>query len=85
MLRARIQLDSRTTSRREVPHLGPAKLPLEHLDFEAKLERGVAVDCRIRYADIAPWYDYVEQFAGISGQPEGLPQLPDGKVPAAMR
>src|SRR5437762_8621209 len=29
--------------------------------------------------DIAPWYDYVEEFAGISGQPEGLPQLPDGK------
>ncbi|MFN7266946.1 MAG: GMC oxidoreductase, partial [Bacteroidota bacterium] len=25
------------------------------------------------------WYDYVETFAGISGSPEGLPQLPDGK------
>ncbi|HWZ98557.1 MAG TPA: GMC family oxidoreductase [Candidatus Dormibacteraeota bacterium] len=49
------------------------------LDFEANLREGVAVDWPIRYADIAPWYDYVEEFAGISGQPEGLPQLPDGK------
>jgi len=49
------------------------------LDFEANLKEGVAVDWPIRYADIAPWYDYVEEFAGISGQAEGLPQLPDGK------
>ena len=49
------------------------------LDFEANSKDGVAVDWPIRYADIAPWYDYVEEFAGISGQPEGLPQLPDGK------
>ena len=49
------------------------------LDFEANLRDGVAVDWPIRYADIAPWYDYVEEFAGISGQAEGLPQLPDGK------
>jgi choline dehydrogenase-like flavoprotein len=43
------------------------------------LKDNVAVDWPIRYADIAPWYDYVEEFAGISGQAEGLPQLPDGK------
>jgi choline dehydrogenase-like flavoprotein len=49
------------------------------LDFEANLKDGTAVDWPLRYADIAPWYDYVEQFAGISGQAEGLPQLPDGK------
>ncbi len=49
------------------------------LDFEANLKDGVAVDWPIRYADVAPWYDYVEEFAGISGQAEGLPQLPDGK------
>lgn len=49
------------------------------LDFEANLKDGVAVDWPIRYADIAPWYDYVEEFAGISGQAEGLRQLPDGK------
>jgi choline dehydrogenase-like flavoprotein len=49
------------------------------LDFEANLKEGIAIDWPIRYADIAPWYDYVEDFAGISGQAEGLPQLPDGK------
>ena len=49
------------------------------LDFEANAREGIGVDWPIRYADIAPWYDYVETFVGISGQAEGLPQLPDGK------
>ena len=52
---------------------------LSDLDFEANLKDGIAVDWPIRYKDIAPWYDYVETFAGISGQVEGMPQLPDGK------
>lgn len=50
-----------------------------NLDFEANQEDGVAVDWPIRYQDIAPWYDYVESFVGVSGQAEGLHQLPDGK------
>jgi choline dehydrogenase-like flavoprotein len=49
------------------------------LDFEANARDGIAVDWPIRYQDIAPWYDYVEDFAGISGQAEGLAQLPDSK------
>ena len=49
------------------------------LDFEANLREGIAIDWPIRYADIAPWYDYVEEFAGISGEALGLPQLPDSK------
>ena len=49
------------------------------LDFEANLREGIAVDWPIRYADIAPWYDYVEEFAGISGEALGLAQLPDSK------
>jgi choline dehydrogenase-like flavoprotein len=49
------------------------------LDFEANVRDGIAVDWPIRYADVAPWYDYVEEFAGISGQAEGLKQLPDGR------
>ncbi len=48
------------------------------LDFEANARDGFGVDWPIRYADIAPWYDYVERFVGISGQAEGIPQLPDG-------
>lgn len=49
-----------------------------HLDFEANLRDGVAVDWPIRYDDLALWYDYVEGFAGISGSKEGLDVLPDG-------
>jgi choline dehydrogenase-like flavoprotein len=48
-------------------------------DFEANLREGIATDWPIRYADMAPWYDYVESFAGISGSLEGLDHLPDGK------
>lgn len=50
---------------------------LSDLDFEANLKDGIAVDWPIRYADIAPWYSYVEKFAGISGEKLGLAQLPD--------
>src|SRR2546425_4616923 len=49
------------------------------LDFEANAKDGFGVDWPIRYADIAPWYDHVERFVGISGQAEGLAQLPDGQ------
>ena len=48
-------------------------------DFEANAKDGIAIDWPVRYAEIAPWYDYVEKFAGISGSLEGLPQLPDGQ------
>ena len=51
---------------------------LSDLDFEANARDGFGTDWPIRYADLEPWYDYVEDFAGISGQAEGLPQLPDG-------
>ncbi|NCT94409.1 MAG: GMC family oxidoreductase [Chitinophagaceae bacterium] len=49
------------------------------LDFEANAKDGIAVDWPVRYKDIEPWYDYVERFAGISGNRDGLPQLPDGQ------
>ena len=51
---------------------------LSDFDFEANAKDGVAVDWPIRYKDMAPWYDYVEKFAGISGSSEGLAHLPDG-------
>lgn len=52
---------------------------LSDLDFEANAKEGIAVDWPIRYKDIAPWYSYVEKFAGISGEKLGLPQLPDSE------
>ena len=51
---------------------------LSDLDFEANAREGIGVDWPIRYADIQPWYDYVERFAGISGEALGLAHLPDG-------
>ena len=48
-------------------------------DFEGPARDGFAVDWPIRYKDIAPWYSYVEKFAGISGNKDGLPNLPDGE------
>lgn len=54
------------------------------LDFEANLKDGIAIDWPVRYKEIEPWYDYVETFAGISGQAENLPQLPDSKFLAPM-
>lgn len=49
------------------------------LDFEANLKDGHGVDWPIRYKDIAPWYDYVESFIGVSGNRDGIPVVPDGQ------
>ena len=57
---------------------------LSDFDFEANLKDGVAIDWPVRYKEIAPWYDYVEKFAGISGSRDGLAQLPDGQFMPAM-
>ncbi|MBB6501115.1 GMC oxidoreductase [Pedobacter cryoconitis] len=48
------------------------------MDFEGNEKDGIAVPWPIGYADLAPWYDHVEKFAGISGSLENLAQLPDG-------
>lgn len=53
-------------------------------DYEANAKDGIAIDWPVRYKEIAPWYDYVEKFAGISGSREGLPQLPDGQFMPPM-
>jgi len=52
---------------------------LGDMDFNANVKDGWAIDWPVRYKDISPWYDYVEQYIGVSGTVDGLPQLPDGK------
>jgi len=47
-------------------------------NFEENLKDGIGVDWPIRYKDLEPWYGYVEKFAGISGNKDGLAVLPDG-------
>ncbi len=54
------------------------------LDFEANARDGLAIDWPVRYNELAPWYDYVESFVGVSGQAENLPNLPDGKFQPPM-
>jgi len=49
-------------------------------DFEGPARDGFAVDWPIRYKDIESWYSYVEKFAGIAGNKDGLPELPDSVV-----
>lgn len=53
-------------------------------DFMANGKEGVGVDWPVRYKEIAPWYDYAERFAGISGSKDGLSVLPDGQFLPAM-
>jgi len=53
-------------------------------DFEANAKEGIAIDWPIRYDDLAPWYSYVEKFAGIQGSKEGLEVLPDGEFQKPM-
>ncbi len=57
---------------------------LSEMDFEANAKDGIAIDWPIRYKDIEKWYGYVERFAGISGNRDGLAQLPDGDFQPAM-
>jgi choline dehydrogenase-like flavoprotein len=49
-------------------------------DFEGPQRDGFAVDWPIRYKDLEPWYAHVETFAGIAGDRDGLPELPDSIV-----
>lgn len=58
---------------------GRASYRLAPYDFEVNKVDGEGVDWPVRYDDIAPWYDRVEKFVGISGDRDGLAQLPDGE------
>ena len=53
-------------------------------DFEGPARDGFAVDWPIRYKDMAPWYSYVEKFAGISGNRDNVATLPDGEFLPAL-
>ncbi|WP_397446211.1 GMC oxidoreductase [Polaribacter sp. R77954] len=51
---------------------------LGNIDFEANKKDGYGIDWPIRYADLEKWYDYVEEYVGVSGSLEGLEHVPDG-------
>lgn len=55
------------------------------IDFGANKKDGLGVDWPVRYKDIAPWYDKVEEYIGVSGEKLGLAHLPDGKFGPPMK
>ncbi|MGJ8724481.1 MAG: GMC oxidoreductase [Roseibacillus sp.] len=63
---------------------GKQSYRLSPLDMEANAKDGISIPWPISYEELAPWYSYVERFAGISGSLEGLSQLPDGEFQPAM-
>ena len=56
---------------------GRLALRLSDYDFKAKSHDGYGEDWPISYADLAPYYDRVDQYLGIAGVKENLPYLPD--------
>jgi choline dehydrogenase-like flavoprotein len=58
---------------------GRVALRWSKIDFEANKRDGHGSPWPISYDEIAPWYSYVEKYAGIAGSKEGLPELPDGE------
>ena len=60
-------------------HWGRQSFRLAEFDFKAASIDGFGVDWPFTYADLAPYYDKVEDYVGIQGFKEGLPQIPDGR------
>ena len=54
-------------------------------DFNGPARDGYATDWPIRYKDLDAWYSHVEKFAGISGNRDGLDNLPDGEFLPPMK
>jgi choline dehydrogenase-like flavoprotein len=58
---------------------------MSDVDFKAASRDGYDVDWPISYGDMAPYYDIVERYVGISGAPEGDGMLPDGQFLPPMK
>jgi choline dehydrogenase-like flavoprotein len=54
------------------------------LDFKAASRDGYGEDWPLSYADLAPYYDLVEEYVGITGMAEGVAALPDGRFQPPM-
>ncbi|MFL6215405.1 MAG: GMC oxidoreductase [Blastocatellia bacterium] len=64
---------------------GRLALRLSDYDFKAKTHDGYGEDWPIAYKDIAPYYDKVDLYLGISGVKENLPHLPDSLFQRPVR
>lgn len=59
-------------------HWSRASDRFSDFDFKAASRDGYGEDWPIAYRDIAPYYDRVERFIGVSAAAANLPQFPDG-------
>jgi choline dehydrogenase-like flavoprotein len=66
-------------------HWGRMSYRLSDLDFKAATHDGFGDDWPISYEELAPYYDKAEEFIGVSGSRDGLPNLPDGNFQPPMR
>jgi choline dehydrogenase-like flavoprotein len=57
---------------------------LSEQDLKGRSFDGEGEDWPLSYADLAPYYDLVEQYVGVSGQTEGVAELPDGQFQPPM-
>jgi choline dehydrogenase-like flavoprotein len=64
---------------------GRVLLRMSDYDFQAPSEGWRRQSWPIRYADLEPWYDRVEEFIGLYGNADGIRQLPDGKYVGAAK
>ncbi len=59
-------------------HWGRISLRMGPDDFRRKTLDGLGDDWPITYDDIKPYYDQLDEFVGIFGSNEGIPNEPDG-------
>jgi choline dehydrogenase-like flavoprotein len=63
---------------------GRVSLRYSEFDFKSASGDGYGEDWPLSYKDVAPYYDLVEKYVGISGSAEGLEHLPDGQFQPPM-
>lgn len=59
-------------------HYGRISLRFADYDFKPYSTDGLGTDWPISYDEIAPYYDKVESFIGVTGSKEGIRSAPDG-------
>ena len=57
---------------------------LSEQDLKGKSFDGYGEDWPLSYKDLVPYYELVEDYVGITGQAENVPELPDSKFHPAM-
>jgi len=57
---------------------------LSEQDMKGRSFDGEGADWPLSYDDLAPYYDIVERYIGVSGRAEQVPELPDGQFQPPM-